>query len=326
MKRLLTAFSLHVLAILSFCLSAASQELSPVALDFRVSLVPESKIVAANDLARLKLTVRALQDEQVDADLLTAVKLDVVVDGQPGPQLRQMLTEGKVKVAKDTVIERNISVRVNKLLGDAEVSGMTTISVQWPGLAGASCVLQVTPDLSKVSIEDMDLEKTKVVLVTNYGEMTLGFYPGRAPETVRNFVKLAKDGFYNGQLFHRVVSNFMIQGGCPLTKDEKRMSEWGRGDPGYKVKGEVNQTKHVRGVISMANSGSPDTAGSQFFICHKDAPHLNQGYTAFGALEEGHDTLDRIASVPVGPTAGGERSRPLDPVHLYRAVVLPAMK
>lgn len=126
------------------------------------------------------------------------------------------------------------------------------------------------------------------------GVMTLELYPETAPITVANFVKLAKSGFYNGLIFHRVIENFMIQGGDPTGT--------GVGGPGWTIKGEFssngvkNPLKHTRGVISMARSARPDSAGSQFFIMHKDAPHLDGQYAAFGKMTDGFDVLDKIAS------------------------------
>ena len=126
--------------------------------------------------------------------------------------------------------------------------------------------------------------------------MKAELYPEIAPNTVNNFVKLASSGFYNGIIFHRVIEGFMIQGGDPTGT--------GMGGPGYSIRGEFsangfkNDLKHTRGVLSMARSARPDSAGSQFFIMHDDAPHLNGQYAAFGKLTEGYDVLDEIASVP----------------------------
>lgn len=123
----------------------------------------------------------------------------------------------------------------------------------------------------------------------------LELYPDKAPITVANFEKLVKEGFYDGLTFHRVISGFMIQGGCPKGD--------GTGGPEEKIKGEFaangvpNDIKHVRGVISMARSKNPDSAGSQFFIMHKDAPHLDGQYAAFGKVVEGIETVDEIAAV-----------------------------
>ena len=123
--------------------------------------------------------------------------------------------------------------------------------------------------------------------------------PAAAPETVKNFEKLVSEGFYDGLIFHRVISGFMIQGGCP--------DGTGMGGPGYCIKGEFaqngfdNPLKHDRGVISMARAMDPDSAGSQFFIMHQNAPHLDGAYAAFGKVVEGMDVVDEIAAVATNP-------------------------
>ncbi len=130
------------------------------------------------------------------------------------------------------------------------------------------------------------------------GVMKLELYPEIAPNTVNNFISLVKKGFYNGLIFHRVISGFMIQGGCPDGR--------GTGGPGYSIKGEfsgngfANDLKHSRGVLSMARSMRPDSAGSQFFIMHRDSPHLDGQYAAFGKLIDGEDVLDNIALTKTG--------------------------
>jgi peptidyl-prolyl cis-trans isomerase B (cyclophilin B) len=138
------------------------------------------------------------------------------------------------------------------------------------------------------------------VISTSAGDMVIEFWPDVAPNTVSNFIKLAKSGFYDGTCFHRVIKGFMIQGGDPLTKDDAKKGAWGTGDPGYKIKAEFNKNSHVRGVISMARSQSPDSAGSQFFICHGDPKFLDGQYTAFGKLIKGDDVLEKIATTPTG--------------------------
>lgn len=126
--------------------------------------------------------------------------------------------------------------------------------------------------------------------------MKAELYPEIAPNTVNNFISLIQKKFYNGLIFHRVIEGFMIQGGDP--------DSTGTGGPGYSIKGEfakngvANDLKHTAGVLSMARSGHPDSAGSQFFIMHKNAPHLDGSYAAFGQVIEGMDVIDQIASVP----------------------------
>ena len=139
------------------------------------------------------------------------------------------------------------------------------------------------------------------VIKTTEGEMVLEFWPDVAPGHVENFKKLAQKGFYDGTCFHRVIKGFMIQGGDPLTKDEANQSRWGTGDPGYKIKAEFNDKAHVRGVLSMARSQDPNSAGSQFFICHGDPRFLDKQYTAFGKLIKGDDVLEKIATTPAAP-------------------------
>ena len=133
------------------------------------------------------------------------------------------------------------------------------------------------------------------ITMENGGVIKLELYPEIAPITVENFERLVKDGFYDGLIFHRVIRGFMIQGGCPQGT--------GTGGPGWQIKGEFarngvkNDLKHTRGVISMARSQNPNSAGSQFFIMHEDAPHLDGSYAAFGKVVEGMDVVDAIASV-----------------------------
>jgi peptidyl-prolyl cis-trans isomerase B (cyclophilin B) len=139
------------------------------------------------------------------------------------------------------------------------------------------------------------------VIKTTEGEMVIEFWPEAAPKTVENFKTLARKGFYDGTCFHRVIKDFMIQGGDPFTKDPNKESRWGTGDPGYKIKAEFNEHHHDRGVISMARSQDPDSAGSQFFICHGNPRFLDRQYTAFGKLIKGDDVLEKIATTPTHP-------------------------
>src|SRR5579863_6267432 len=144
--------------------------------------------------------------------------------------------------------------------------------------------------------------KEVAVIKTSAGEMVIEFWPDVAPKTVENFKTLAKKGFYDGTCFHRVIRGFMIQGGDPLTKDPDAESRWGTGGPGYQVKAEFNDRHHDRGVISMARSSDPDSAGSQFFICHGNPHFLDHQYTAFGKLIKGDGVLEKIATTPTHPT------------------------
>jgi cyclophilin family peptidyl-prolyl cis-trans isomerase len=156
------------------------------------------------------------------------------------------------------------------------------------------------------------------VLETEVGDMTLEFFPHVAPGHVKNFITLAKKGFYDGTAFHRVIPGFMVQGGDPNTREDDT-SRWGTGGPGHKVPAEFNDIHHERGVLSMARSAHPDSAGSQFFVVHGEASFLDGKYTAFGRVTDGLETLDAIANAPCHPD--GEGSRPKSPVRIRRVRV-----
>lgn len=153
-----------------------------------------------------------------------------------------------------------------------------------------------------------------VLNIKDFGNIEVELYHDIAPITVDNFVKLVNKGFYNGLTFHRVIKGFMIQGGCPIGN--------GTGGPGYSIKGEFasngvkNPLKHEAGVLSMARTMDPNSAGSQFFIMHKNAPHLDGQYAAFGKVTKGMDVVDKIASV-----ATDYRDKPLKPVIIESIVI-----
>ncbi len=130
----------------------------------------------------------------------------------------------------------------------------------------------------------------KATIVTSKGTIELELWPDKAPKHVENLKKLADDGYYDGLIFHRVIPGFMIQGGCP--------EGTGRGGPGWKVKAEFNDESFMKGVLGAARSMDPDSAGSQFFICTADAPHLTGQYTAYGKVTSGQDVADAIAAAP----------------------------
>ena len=147
------------------------------------------------------------------------------------------------------------------------------------------------------NIEPKTSGEEVAVIETRLGSMTLEFFPDVAPNHVANFIKLAKTGFYDGTTFHRVIPGFMIQGGDPNSKDDDRAND-GTGGPGYTLNAEFNQKPHLRGTLSMARAMDPNSAGSQFFICAADAPHLNGNYTVFGQVIRGIETVDKIVNVP----------------------------
>ena len=136
----------------------------------------------------------------------------------------------------------------------------------------------------------------EVVIKTDFGSIKFSLLPELAPETVRNFSKLAGSGFYNGTLFHRVIPGFMIQGGDPNTKNPDK-SMWGQGGPGYNLKAEFNSRSHLRGIVSMARSTDQDSAGSQFFIVTGDRTFLDKQYTVFGEVTEGMEVADKIVNL-----------------------------
>jgi peptidyl-prolyl cis-trans isomerase B (cyclophilin B) len=137
----------------------------------------------------------------------------------------------------------------------------------------------------------------RAIIDTRFGEMEVEFFADKAPGHVKNFVDLAKKKFYDGTTFHRVIPGFMIQGGDPNTKDKKgSRSNHGTGGPGYQIKAEFNDTPHKRGILSMARSQNPDSAGSQFFIVVKDSGFLDRQYTAFGRVVRGMEVADQIVN------------------------------
>lgn len=156
-----------------------------------------------------------------------------------------------------------------------------------------------------------DNSNATVTLHTEAGDITIEFFNDKAPRHVENFLALAAKGFYDGTVFHRTLPNFMIQGGCP--------DGTGMGGPGHNVDAEFNDTPHVRGTLSMARSQDPNSAGSQFFLCHGEASFLNGQYTAFGQMTAGDDVLDAIATAPTRP--GGEGSSPVEPVKITKVTV-----
>lgn len=141
------------------------------------------------------------------------------------------------------------------------------------------------------------MAETKAVIETTFGNIELRFFPEVAPNHVNNFIELAKKNFYDGTTFHRVIPGFMIQGGDPNSKEADK-ARHGMGGPGYTVKAEFNTKPHKRGTLSMARAASPDSAGSQFFICVADSPFLDRQYTVFGEVVSGLETVDKVVSQP----------------------------
>ena len=162
------------------------------------------------------------------------------------------------------------------------------------------------------------------VIKTTEGDIVVQFWTDAAPNTVENFKKLARQGFYDGTIFHRIVKGFMIQGGDPNSKDPAKENSYGEGGPGYNINAEFNDHSHDRGVISMARGPDPNSAGSQFFICLAPVRRLDHQYTTFGKLIKGHDVLAKIGDIPVTKNSMGEPSKPAQRVVIESIEIVPA--
>ena len=174
-----------------------------------------------------------------------------------------------------------------------------------------------TPKIVLVDEETTDASKgPHAILKTKFGEMEIVFFPELAPKHVESFVKLAKSGFYNGTIFHRVIPGFMIQGGDPNTKDPSKIRMYGTGGPGYTLPAEFNKVAHEKGILSAARTADPNSAGSQFFIMADKAPHLDGQYTVFGEVIKGVEIIDKIVSQPRDP-----RDNPLERIEMTVAIV-----
>ena len=179
-------------------------------------------------------------------------------------------------------------------------------------------------DEKKAENPTMNASNEVAVIRTSEGDMVVRFWNDAAPNTIENFKKLARSGFYDGTIFHRVVKGFMIQGGDPNSKDPAKENKYGEGGPGYKIKAEFNNHSHERGVISMAREPNPDSAGSQFFICLAPVTRLDHQYTTFGKLSKGNDVLDKIGETPVTRNSAGEMSKPTKRIVIESIKIVPA--
>ena len=178
-------------------------------------------------------------------------------------------------------------------------------------------IINTVKNTPSVPVEDGET----AVLETNFGTMKVEFLTEKAPNHCANFKRLANAGFYDGTQFHRVIKDFMIQGGDILTRDANPGNN-GTGRPGYTIDAEFNDIRHVPGILSMARSQHPNSAGSQFFIMHGTSPGLDGSYTAFGKVIEGMDVLEKIANVEVTASPSGENSLPVEPVYLYSVKIV----
>jgi peptidyl-prolyl cis-trans isomerase B (cyclophilin B) len=179
-------------------------------------------------------------------------------------------------------------------------------------------------DEKKEEKTPMNSSNEVAVIKTSEGDMVVQFWTDAAPNTIENFKKLARPGFYDGTIFHRIVKEFMIQGGDPNSKDPAKENSYGQGGPGYNIKAEFNDHSHDRGVVSMARGPDPDSAGSQFFICLGPVHRLDHKYTTFGKLIKGQDVLEKIGDIPVTRNSMGEPSKPTKRVVIESIKIAPA--
>lgn len=173
--------------------------------------------------------------------------------------------------------------------------GVIIIAIMLMLLAASVFAEERHKTFTKEEIKKM--AETRAVIETKFGNIELRFFPDVAPNHVNNFIELAKKGFYDGTIFHRVIPGFMIQGGDPNSRDPDK-SKHGMGGPGYTLKAEFNEKPHKKGALSMARAANPDSAGSQFFICVADSPFLDRQYTVFGEVISGMEIADKIVNQP----------------------------
>src|SRR5439155_10196941 len=189
------------------------------------------------------------------------------------------------------------------------------------------CLIGLALGAANINAEEnkpMNTPNEVAIIKTSEGEMVVQFWTDAAPNTIENFKKLARSGFYDGTIFHRIVNGFMIQGGDPNSKDPAKENSYGQGEPGYKIKAEFNNHSHERSVISMARGPDPDSAGSQFFICLAPVARLDGQYTTFGKLIKGDDVLEKIGDTPVTRNSMGENSKPTKRVMIESVKIVPA--
>src|ERR1700757_5395028 len=189
------------------------------------------------------------------------------------------------------------------------------------------CLIGLALGAANINAEEnkpMNTPNEVTVIKTSEGDMVVQFWTDSAPNTIENFKKLARQGFYDGTIFHRIVKGFMIQGGDPNSKDPAKENSYGEGGPGYNIKAEFNDHSHDRGVISMARGPDPDSAGSQFFICLAPVHRLDHQYTTFGKLIKGQDVLEKIGEIEGTRNSMGEPSKPTKRVVIESIKIVPA--
>ena len=252
-------------------------------------------------------------DRGGDGRFLGDAQLGEQVRQRPGGGLLRLIVDGHAHVGATLSRGGRAGKRrfgVAGTGGQAWLKPMKTLRLYL--LSALAVVAALTLSSCNQMKESSAAGTPRAIIHTNYGDMTVEFWPDVAPRTVDNFLKLSREKFYDGSAFHRIIKGFMIQGGCPNSKVGARGVP-GTGGPGYMVKAEFNNRAHVKGVLSMARSSDPDSAGSQFFVCHGDASFLNNKYTAFGKLVSGEEVLNKIANIRC---VGMEGSTPTERVEI----------
>jgi peptidyl-prolyl cis-trans isomerase B (cyclophilin B) len=317
---------LSLLSLVAFSVPTVAKEVP-----YSVSLTADS-YVRLGEPVRVKLHLNSLQNCKIPKGWFTGEAFQLRVNGKDLGLFGKGNTpanEMSVPLLAGTKLELSIPINSKKLVSrfseTMKPGSIFVCELGIPKVPTARVKFQVVQEPQVSDLERLDLARTKVAMVTNFGTMLISFRPDKAPKTVANFVKLSLKHFYDKTKFHRVIPGFMIQGGDPNSKNDNPDDD-GMGDPGYKIDAEFNDIVHERGVLSMARSADPNSAGSQFFICHAKASHLDGKYTAFGKLVQGLDVLDRICRVPLGLNRGGQKTRPTKDVVVLRTVVLPVWK
>ena len=284
--------------------SVAPVTAAPVTAVPVTSVKDAAGIAAANDAAVAEAArLKAMADEVARKADEVAQKLDkaMAYEAQRQAQVQAQAESAKAKSAGEVALAQQIEAAARQELAErraqaavkpqADVKALVDTTSQ-PAAAGVAPARAPTVNemlAPTVPVDPADYAGLVAEVNTTKGSMVLAFRADKAPQHVRNFVELARKGFYDGLAFHKIVPGFIIQGGDPKAD--------GSGGPGYQLKAEFNELPHVRGTLSMSHAGHPDSAGSQFFICHAPQPSLDGKYTVFGMLVKGWDTLDAIAAV-----------------------------
>jgi cyclophilin family peptidyl-prolyl cis-trans isomerase len=222
---------------------------------------------------------------------------------------KSMITENEAEKNMENDNTEEILNRMNEINRGAAPK----VSIKQPGQESTD----PESDKTQVQLDNLASEYSKALIKTNYGDITVEFYAEESPLTVNSFMNLAKKGFYDGTRFHRIIPDFMIQGGDPLSKDENAKGRWGTGGPEYRFQDEINSYKLVKGSLAMANSG-PNTNGSQFFIVTaEETSWLDGKHTNFGKVIDGMDVVERIGAVETG-----DQDRPLKDVVVEKVKLL----